>query len=254
MKGRGAWGALVAGLAAVALAPAAARADAVADPAGDVNPLIGSTASGDTFPGATLPFGMLQWSPVTATGNLYSVSGASGTYSYTNSKVRGFSLTHLNGTGCAGLDSDVPILPYTADVTTSPSTDTTDATYSSTFSHANETAQAGYYKLGLDNGVTAELSATKRTGSGRFAFPDGKPANVLFRVSNSGVGSGDPTNVTIDPDTGTVSGEVTGGAFCGATGTTTNNRNYSRLFFPAQFDKPLANYGTWSNATVTPNS
>jgi predicted alpha-1,2-mannosidase len=246
--------ALLAGLATVALGSPAWAAEPVADPAAYVNPLIGSTASGDTFPGATLPFGMIQWSPVTATGNLYSISGASGSYVYGTTKVRGFSLTHLNGTGCAGLDSDVPILPYTADVTTSPSTDTTDATYSSTFTHANETAQAGYYKLGLDNGVAAELSATKRTGSGRFAFPDGKPANMLFRVSNSGVGSGDPTNVTIDPDTGTVSGEVTGGGFCGANGTTTNNRNYYHLFFTAQFDKPITSYGTWKDATVTPGS
>src|ERR1700749_4041854 len=107
---------------------------------------------------------MLQFSPVTATGNLYSISGASGSYVYGTTKVRGFSLTHLNGTGCAGLDSDVPILPYTADVTTSPSSDTTDTTYSSTFSHANEVAQPGYYKLGLDNGVTAQLSTTQRTG------------------------------------------------------------------------------------------
>src|SRR5690349_24845184 len=120
---------------------------------------------------------MLQFSPVTATGNLYSISGASGSYVYGTTKVRGFSLTHLNGTGCAGLDSDIPILPITSDVTTSPSTDTTDTTYSSTYSHANETAQAGFYKVGLDNGVTAELTTTKRTGSGRFAFPQSKPAN-----------------------------------------------------------------------------
>src|ERR1700712_3071516 len=105
---------LLAGL-AMALASTAAGADGpVTDPAGYVTPLIGSTASGDTFPGATLPFGMIQWSPVTATGNLYSISGASGSYVYGTTKVRGFSLTHLNGTGCAGLDSDIPILPYTA--------------------------------------------------------------------------------------------------------------------------------------------
>ena len=246
--------ALLAGLATILLAAPALAADPVADPAALVNPLIGSTASGDTFPGPTLPFGMIQWSPVTATGNLYSINGASGSYVYGTTKVRGFSLTHLNGTGCAGLDSDVPILPYTADITSSPSTDTTDATYSSTYSHANETAQAGYYKLGLDNGVTTELTTTKRTGSGRFAFPQNKPANVLFRVSNSGVGSGDPTNVTIDPATSTVSGEVTGGGFCGANGTTTNNRDYYHLFFTAQFDQPLTSYGTWSDATVTPSS
>jgi predicted alpha-1,2-mannosidase len=246
--------ALLAGVTAAVAGTPAWAADPVADPAAAVNPLIGSTASGDTYPGATLPFGMLQFSPVTATGNLYSISGASGSYVYGTTKVRGFSLTHLNGTGCAGLDSDIPILPYTADITTSPSTDTKDATYSSTFSHTNEVAQAGYYKLGLDNGSTVELSATKRTGSARVTFPSGKPANLLFRVSNSGIGSADPTNVTIDPATGTVSGEVTGGGFCGANGTTTNNRAYYHLFFTAQVDQPVAGYGTWKDATVTPNS
>ena len=86
--------------------------------------------------------------------------------------------------------------------------------------------------------------------SARLAFPAGKPANVLFRVSNSGIGSGDPTNVSIDPVTGSVSGEVTGGGFCGANGTTTNNRNYYHLFFTAQFDSPVTSYGTWKDGTV----
>src|ERR1700754_4724706 len=246
--------ALLAGVAAAVAGAPAWAGDPVAAPAAAVNPLIGSTASGDTYPGATMPFGMIQFSPVTATGNLYSISGASGSYVYGTTKVRGFSLTHLHGTGCAGLDSDIPILPYTADLTTSPSTDTKDATYASTYSHSNEVAQAGYYKLGLDNGATVELSATKRTGSPRVAFPAGKPANLLFRVSNSGIGSADPTNVTIDPATGTVSGEVTGGGFCGANGTTTNNRAYYHLFFTAAVDQPVAGYGTWKDATVTPNS
>lgn len=229
-------------------------APAIADPTAYVNPMIGTTGGGDVFPGASRPFGMIQWSPVTATGNLYSVSGASGTYSSTNPKVRGFSLTHLNGTGCAGLDSDIPILPYTAPITTSPSTDTTDSTYASTFSHANETAEPGYYRVGLDNGVTTELTVTDRAGSGRFTFPTTTPANLLFRVSNSGIGSGDPTNVTVDPATGTVSGEVSGGGFCGANGVTTNNRNYYHLYFVAHFDRPFASYGTWKDATVSPGS
>jgi predicted alpha-1,2-mannosidase len=252
--------ALLAGLVTALAAPlvgAQARADGaspVADPTTFVNPLIGSTASGDTYPGSTLPFGMIQWSPVTATGNLYSISGASGGYVYGTTKIRGFSLTHLNGTGCAGLDSDVPILPYTADITTSPSLDTKDATYASTYSHANEVSQPGYYKVGLDNGSTTELTTTKRTGSARMTFPAGKPANVLFRVSNSGVGSGDPTNVTVDPTTNSVSGEVTGGGFCGANGTTTNNRNYYHLFFTAQFDTPVTSYGTWKDGTVNAGS
>jgi predicted alpha-1,2-mannosidase len=239
---------------AVTASSASAAGEAVADPADHVNPMIGTTGGGDVFPGASLPFGMIQWSPVTATGNLYSVSGASGTYSYTNTRIRGFSLTHLNGTGCAGLDSDVPILPYAGDITTSPSSDTNDSVYGAPYSHGNETATPGHYSVRFDNGVATDLAVTRRTGSGRFTFPDGTPQNVLLRVSNSGIGSGDPTNVAIDPGTRTVSGEVTGGGFCGANGVTANNRDYYHLFFVAQFDRDFASYGTWKDGALDPGS
>lgn len=65
-----------------------------------------------------------------------------GGYQYDATKVRGFSLTHLNGVGCSGANGDIPIMPYVGDVDSSPSTDVADAKYASTFSHADETASA----------------------------------------------------------------------------------------------------------------
>ena len=113
---------------------------------------------------------MLAWSPQTSRGNQLSTP-APGGYQYTATKIRGFSLTHLSGVGCSGANGDIPVMPQVGDITTSPTTDATDTVFASTFSHANETAKAGYYKVGLDSGAGAELTATPRTGSGKFTFP-----------------------------------------------------------------------------------
>ena len=100
------------------LAAAPAHA-AVADPAGTVNTLIGSQNHGETVPGATTPFGMVQWSPESTAGN-QTREVEPGGYSYDFTKIRGFSLTHLSGTGCAGASGDIPFLPYPGSVSGSP--------------------------------------------------------------------------------------------------------------------------------------
>jgi predicted alpha-1,2-mannosidase len=222
-----------------------------ADPTEHVDPLIGTSNLGDVFPGAVTPFGMFSFSPETSRGNAYRTAAPAG-YLYSATKIRGFSLTHMSGTGCAGGSGDIPILPYVGEVTTSPQTDAKDAIYASTFSHANEQAKPGFYKVGLDSGATAELGATARTGSARFTFPTDKPATVLFRTSNSEVGSSD-AEVTIDPATRTVSGSVTSGNFCGYLASVAQ-RSYYTLHFVAEFDQPFANHGTWKDSTVTPGS
>jgi putative alpha-1,2-mannosidase len=89
---------------------------------------------------------------------------APGGYEYAATKIRGFSLTHLMGTGCAGASGDIPFMPYVGTVSSSPSDDAENAVYASGFSHSDETAQAGYYKVKLGNGVVVELAATPRTG------------------------------------------------------------------------------------------
>jgi predicted alpha-1,2-mannosidase len=238
--------------AAVVVSPAitAGPAFAVSNPASYVNTLVG-TQGGETFPGADTPFGMVQWSPENTAGNQTRTVRPGG-YGYNTPKIRGFSLTHMSGTGCAGGSGDIPFLPYPGAVTTSPSADTTDATYASTFSHDNETATAGYYKVGLNSGVTTELTASTHTGSGRFTYPAGKPATMLLRTSSSEVGSS-ASQVSIDPATRTVSGSVTSGNFCGYINAV-DRRSYYTLYFTAVFDKAFTTTGTWQDGTVNPGA
>ncbi|HZR44929.1 MAG TPA: alpha-mannosidase, partial [Ktedonobacteraceae bacterium] len=141
-----------------------------------VNPFTGTGVQagapfggGDTFPGADVPFGLVQWSPDTE-------SYAPGGYWYYDNRIMGFSLTHLNGAGCS-VYSDIPFMPYVGTVTDSPASNPTR--YISTFSHSNESAVAGYYQVKLDNGVNSELTATQHSGAGRFTYPQGQTATML---------------------------------------------------------------------------
>jgi predicted alpha-1,2-mannosidase len=240
-----------AGTAPPALAAATAPPGLVQDPTGYVDPLIGTRNGGDVFPGAVVPFGMLSWSPENTRGDA-TRTAAPGGYQYDATRIRGFSLTHMSGTGCAGGSGDVPFFPYAGKVTSSPASDTKDAVYASDFSHADETAEPGHYKVGLASGVTADLTATARTGSARFAFPAGEPASLLVRTANSEVGSEDST-VTIDPDTRTVSGSVTSGNFCGYLDPE-GQRAYYTLYFTARFDRAFTATGTWHDGELEPGS
>ncbi|WUH89683.1 GH92 family glycosyl hydrolase [Streptomyces sp. NBC_00433] len=221
------------------------------DPASYVNPLIGSSNAGNTYPGAVVPFGMLAWSPQNSTGNQFSTP-APGGYRYDATKIRGFSLTHLNGVGCSGANGDIPIMPFVGDVTSSPSSDTRDSVYASTFSHANESARAGDYKVALDSGASAELTTTARTGTGEFGFPADKPASMLLRTSNSESGSSAAT-VSVDAATRTVTGSVDAGNFCGPQ-SPNNRHDVYTLHFTAHFDQPFAKVGTWTDGALAPGS
>src|SRR5699024_3927288 len=182
-------------------------------PATLVNPLIGSRNGGNTFPGAVRPFGMLAWSPENTEGK-HTRTAAPGSYQYDATRIRGFSLTHLSGTGCAGASGDVPFMPVTVPVTTSPSTDSDDRRYASDFSHAGEHAQAGFYQVRLANGVNVKLAAAMRSGMAGFDFPAGKPANLLIRTSDSEVGSS-PATVELGEPTLTTTGSVGSGNISG---------------------------------------
>ncbi|MER6261487.1 GH92 family glycosyl hydrolase [Streptomyces sp900105245] len=237
------------GAATPALAATAAPAGLVKDPTPYVDPLIGTRNGGNVFPGAVVPFGMLSWSPENTRGDA-TRTAAPGGYQYDATRVRGFSLTHMSGTGCAGGSGDIPFFPYAGEVTTSPASDTKDAVYASDFTHADETAEPGHYKVGLASGVTADLTATARTGSARFTYPSGRPASLLVRTANSEVGSEDST-VTIDPGTRTVSGSVTSGNFCGYLDPE-GRRSYYTLHFTARFDRAFKATGTWQDGRLDP--
>jgi predicted alpha-1,2-mannosidase len=232
-------------LCAVTSAGAMAAGDAM--PSDSVNPLIGSSNGGNTFPGVTLPFGMLQWSPENTRGKHTHTASPSG-YLYGAGRIRGFSLTHLSGAGCAGASGDVPFMPITTAVASSPSQDLKDGVYASDFSHADEQARAGDYQVRLANGVNVELGAAMHSGMARFTFPAGKPASLLIRASDSEVGSSDAT-AQIDQGTRTVSGSVTSGNFCGYLAKA-DQHSYYTLYYVASFDEPFTQVGAWHDGTL----
>src|ERR1043166_6699729 len=132
-----------------------------------VNPFIGTGGHGHTFPGAIVPFGMVQLSPDT---RLTGWDGCSG-YHYSDSLIYGFSHTHLSGTGISDY-GDVLLMPTIGEVFLNATADDRNRKgYAATFSHQNETARAGYYAVKLDNNIFAELTATPRAGFHRYTFP-----------------------------------------------------------------------------------
>ena len=224
-----------------------AQTSAPPDLAALVNPLIGTAAGGNTFPGAVLPFGMFSWSPETTRGDA-SRPAAPGGYHYDFPRIRGFSLTHLSGTGCRGASGDIPFMPYTGEMSASPSSDDKNAVYASNFTHADELASPGSYRVRLESGVDVQLAATTRSGAGRFTFPADRPAVMLVRTSDTQIGSSD-AEITIDGATRTITGSVTSGNFCGYL-SPAGRRSYYTLHFVAVFDRPFATTGTWQDAEL----
>ncbi len=146
-----------------------------------VNPFIGTAGTGHTFPGATLPFGMVQLSPDT---RLTGWEGCSG-YHYSDDIIYGFSHTHLSGTGISDY-GDILVMPTVGEVSLN-ALDAGDSRkgYASRFKHENETAEPGYYRVKLDDdNITAELTATKRAGLHRYTYPGTTEANVIIDLAH----------------------------------------------------------------------
>ncbi len=194
-------------------------------PASFVDPLIGTNPNptvktgimfdtGNVFPGVVCPRGMLAWSPDTT-----HCKNIAGGYWYPDSKIEDFSLTHFSGRGVPSL-KDIAFVPLIQPVTASPGTAWED--YASSFSHQNESASAGYYRVKFDNGVQTELTATPRTGMARFTFPAQSAATLLIRAGST---------------IGVNGNEVSGHA--------------SKVFFFAQFSAPIKSVKTWDKDKVS---
>ncbi|MFZ1699990.1 MAG: GH92 family glycosyl hydrolase, partial [Pyrinomonadaceae bacterium] len=143
-----------------------------------VNPFIGTGGHGHTFPGATMPFGMVQLSPDTRIDNW---DGSSG-YHYSDDIIYGFSHTHLSGTGIPD-GCDILFMPYIGSPTAfdAKEGDKSVNGYASKFSHTNEKAEPGYYSVKLDDeGILAELTSTTRVGLHRYTFPQTNSAMVTL--------------------------------------------------------------------------
>ena len=203
-----------------------------------VNPFVGTDAIGRTFPGADVPFGMVQWSPETSS---WSPEG----YSYTDSTIKGFSLTHLSGTGCSAYQ-DIPFMPFVGSLNESPATN--PSAYASSFSHATEQAAPGYYGVRLGSGIQVGLTVTPRTGIGMFAYPATKDAQMLINAGGSANGDS-AASVQIISDTNEVLGSASSNGFC------SRSTPYT-IYFAAQFSRPFTSsgFGTWSGGTLAPGS
>ncbi len=209
----------------------------VTDPASLVNVFRGTTNGVDMFPGATMPFGMIAWSPDTPS------RPAGGGYDYMDNQTIGLSLTHASGPGC-GLDGDVPVLPLTGSLPTSPSG--LQGAMAS-FSHSDESGSPGLYQVGLGSGsstVNVKVAVTLRTGIGQLTFPAGTQASVLFKSGDSQTGN-TASSAEVDPATNMVTGSASTGFFCG-------EPNSYTLYYAAEFDTPFSSYGTWDDSNVHP--
>lgn len=161
-----------------------------------VNPFIGTDFTGNTYPGAQVPFGMVQLSPDNGISGWDRIAG----YFYPDSTIAGFSHTHLSGTGAGDL-YDISFMPVTFPVRMSES----PLGIHSRFSHDRENASAGYYQVWLDDyDINVELTATERCGIQRYTFPGGKAAIILNltkamnwdATQDSGINITDSTTIT----------------------------------------------------------
>ena len=209
----------------------------VANPVEHVDTLIGTGSGGksvgeiNNFPGPSVPFGMVQYSPDT-------VDNYAG-YSHSNKRATGFSMTHAS-VGCPAF-GDISMLPTTRPVGSQPWDANEEIAHDK-----HERGVPGYYAVRLPSaGVTAELTATNRTGVGRFHYPRDRAARFFVRSGGS-LGGNSADKIQIGGDNTTITGSATSGGFCG-------KNNVYTVYFVMKFNKPFTSFGTWDGFSVFPN-
>lgn len=208
-----------------------------------VKPIIGTQRMGHVYPGATVPFGMVQLSPDTDTLS-YEMDGKYNKdmykycagYQYDDKTIVGFSHTHFSGTGHSDL-GDFLVMPTVGELKLNPGTaDNPETGFRSPFTHDNETVEAGYYKVKLDKyNVQAELTATTRVGIHQYTFPQSDNAHIILDLMY-GIYNYDDKNVwtfvRVENDT-----LVTGYRQTSGWGRTRT------VYFAMSFSKPFIEYG-----------
>lgn len=208
-----------------------------------VNPMIGTEGMGHTFPGACVPFGIVQLSPDTDT-IPHNINGVyqpraydyCAGYQHTDNTIVGFSHTHFSGTGHSDL-GDILMMPVTGKLQLNPGTqDHPESGYRSRINHQTEKAVPGYYSVVLeDYGVKAELTATEHVGVHRYAYPKGEVQRLIMDL-NHGIYNYDGktlwAQVRVENDTLLTGMRLTNGWA---------RTNYT--YFAVSFSKPVRNYG-----------
>lgn len=209
------------------VSPGSAEKNPIVNYAHSVNPLVGTGGDPDDgidlFPGAARPFGMVQLSPDTEDHGFG--------YHSIHKWIKGFSMTHMSGVGCAD-EGDVfftattgPIVSQTAD-------------FQTPYSHKKEHATPGYYQVELLQwGINAELTATERTGAARFTFPAGQSANILVPISHT-LNETASAEIRVVGDR-RIEGFVEDHGFC-------NKNPTYKVYFVMQFSRPFNSFGVWT--------
>ena len=209
-----------------------------------VNPFIGTAFRGNTYPGATVPYGMVQLSPDTY------VNGdrASG-YRYDAKSIIGFSHTHLSGTGLGDM-LDLLIMPLKGKLHLDPGREhNPDTGYRSRFEHKNESASPGYYSVVLkDYNIIAELTATERVGLHRYTFPGGDSCHMILDLNHRFFNSGLPSEI-LEARVEIVNDSLITG-MRRLLGLATNRYFY----FAAKFSTPFQSYGISADKQIIQNS
>jgi predicted alpha-1,2-mannosidase len=240
---------LAAGALLLALAAgASAQAPSKADLAAEVNTFIGSKDEGNTFPGASAPFGLIQVSPI---------SDHYAGYRYDDQKIRGFGHSFVSGAGCWEQGGQVAVLPVTGTIgpggtfdTANPKAEPFDyKKYASAYTHEGEVGDAGYYKVRLTGygGIDAEATALTRAAAERYTFAAGqKTGHVLVNLGQANEKHeviGSVVHVVGDR---AVEGKLVTKSFCGG-------KQYTS-WFRLEFDRPFKAFGTWDKDGGVPGS
>jgi len=199
-----------------------------------VDPFVGTGGHGHTYPGATVPFGMVQVSPDTHSSGWDWCSG----YHYSDRSIMGFSLTHLSGTGIGDM-LDVLLMPTVGPLQLEPGTrEDPDAGYRSRFSHEQEKASPGYYSVRLaDTGIGVELTATERVGLQRYTFPKADDAHVVLDLDHR-IEIDTPHSTILDAEL-----EIRGDDTIVGWRRITRWARDRHVYFAARFSKPFAASG-----------
>ena len=204
-----------------------------------VDPFIGTGGHGHTYPGATLPFGMMQLSPDTGIEGWDWCSG----YHYSDNSIMGFSHTHLSGTGAADL-ADILFMPTVGDLNFSPGSKLKPGEgYRSRFKHENEIASPGYYSVYLDDyKVKAELTVSLRAGLHKYTFPKSYGSNIIIDLQHG-----------LDSDREAYIKFVSYNRIEGMRKSHGWAKEHS-IYFVAEFSKPITQFGTVTNDVLKDGS
>lgn len=220
-------------------------------PADYVNPFIGASTSvgdagvyhglGKTFPGATTPYGMVQVSPNTITGG----DNGSG-YSSEHTSIEGFAFTQMSGVGWFGDLGNFLVMPTAGALkTNSGSLEKPDEGYRSRYDKKSEKASAGYYTVNLtDYQIKTEATATPHSGMLRFTFPKNEQSRIQIDLARRVGGTSTSQYIKVVDDH-TIEGWMKCTPDGGGWGDGDGNANYI-VYFHAEFNKPIKNYGFWS--------